>query len=215
MKKVTLSVLALTLAFSITACGNNEEQDPSTQEPTVTEAPATTEAPTEEPAVTEEPAATEEPTVTEEPATDASQDASTDAEGTETLGTTLMKEFQSIMAAEESPTAYAVAEKLIAHESIQFMGGAVEVEPGLLSGFDNYEVTGFEEGAMFAPMMGSIPFVGYIFKVAEDVDVDTFAADLITNANPRWQICVEAEETQTDTFENYVFFLMSPTTLEE
>ncbi len=207
MKKVTLSVLALTLALSITACGNNDEQDPSTQEPVVTEAPAATDAPTEEPAATEAP--------TEEPATEETAEPSTETENGETLGTTLLKEFQNIMAEEESPTAYAVAEKLIAHESILFMGGAVEVEPGLLSGFDNYEVTGFEEGAMFAPMMGSIPFVGYVFKVAEDVDVNTFAADLISNANPRWQICVEAEETQTDTFENYVFFLMSPTTLEE
>ena len=217
MKKLTLSVLALTLAFSITACGNNEEQDPSTQEPTVTEAPATTEAPTEAPseapAATEAP--TEEPAATEAPATEETAEPSTETENGETLGTTLLKEFQNIMAAEEAPTAYAVAEKLIAHESILFMGGAIEVEPGLLSGFDNYEVTGFEEGAMFAPMMGSIPFVGYVFKLAEDVDANAFAADLITNANPRWQICVEAEETQADTFENYVFFLMSPTTLEE
>ncbi len=213
MKKLLLSALALTLTISMVACGNAEE--PS--EGTPTEAPVTTEAPAE-PAVTEEPAATEAPEVTEAPVEGGEV---VDGETTggevsgETVGQTLLAEFNAIMAEDASLDAYSIAEKVIAHESIQFMGGAMEVEPGFLSGFDNYEVTGFDKGAMFGPMMGSIAFVGYIFELPADADVDAFMTSLKDNANPRWQICVEAEETTVEANGNKVFFLMSPVKFEQ
>lgn len=89
------------------------------------------------------------------------------------------------------------------------------VEPGLLSGFDNYEVTGFEEGATFGPMMGSIPFVGYVFKLPADADVDAFMTGLKDNANMRWQICVEAEELIAEADGSTVFFLMTKKNLNK
>ena len=94
------------------------------------------------------------------------------------------------------------------------MGGAIEIEPGFLSGFDNYEVTGFSKGAMFAPMMGTIPFVGYIFELEEGADVEAFKTSLKDNANLRWNICTEAEEMTVENEGNMVFFLMSPTEFE-
>lgn len=203
MKKLVLTVLALTLAFSVTACGNKEEP-----------APEATPAPTEAPVATEAPEATEVPEVTEAPeATDAPQEDTNQGEVSgESLGQTLLAEF---MAMDASTDAYTMAETLITNEKILFMGGAMEVEPGLLSGFDNYEVTGFDKGAMFGPMMGSIAFVGYIFELPEGADVDAFVTGLKDNANPRWQICVTADETIVEANGNKVFFLMSPLTLEQ
>ena len=202
MKKLLLSALALTLTISMVACGNAEE--PS--EGTPTEAPVVTEAPAE-PEVTEAPEVTAAPEATEAPAEGEVSNAS--------VGQTLLAEFNAIMAEDASLDAYSIAEKVIAHESIQFMGGAMEVEPGFLSGFDNYEVTGFDKGAMFGPMMGSIAFVGYIFELPADADVDAFMTSLKDNANPRWQICVEAEETIVEANGNKVFFLMSPVKFEQ
>ena len=58
---------------------------------------------------------------------------------------------------------------------IQFMGGTMPVEPGLLTGFGNTEITGFKEGVMFAPMIGTIPFVGYVFVLEDGVAASDFA----------------------------------------
>ena len=185
MKKLVLTVLALTLAFSMTACGSKEEPAPEAT-PAPTEAPVATDAPQE--------------------------DGNQGAVSGESLGQTLLGEFKAMDA---STDAYTMAETLIGHEMIQFMGGAMEIEPGLLSGFDNYEVTGFEKGAMFGPMMGSIAIVGYIFDLPEDADVDAFVTGLKDNANPRWQICVTADETIVEVSGDKVFFLMSPLTLEQ
>ena len=196
MKKLTALLLAVVMVFGLTACGSKEETTPeSTEAPTVTEAPAATDAPE----------ATEAPEAPEE-------DANQGAVSGDSLGQTLLGEFKAMDA---STDAYTMAETLIGHEMIQFMGGAMEVEPGLLSGFDNYEVTGFEKGAMFGPMMGSIAFVGYIFDLPEGADVDAFVTGLKDNANPRWQICVTADETIVETSGDKVFFLMSPLTLEQ
>lgn len=195
MKKLVLTVLALTLAFSVTACGSKEEPTPeSTEAPTATEAPVATDA----------------PEATDAPAE--SEDANQGAVSGDSLGQTLLGEFKAMDA---STDAYTMAETLIGHEMIQFMGGAMEVEPGLLSGFDNYEVTGFEKGAMFGPMMGSIAFVGYIFDLPEGADADAFVTGLKDNANPRWQICVTADETIVEVNGDKVFFLMSPISLEQ
>ena len=200
MKKLLLSALALTLAFSMTACGGNSEPDSTPESSIVESVPS-------EPITTEAPAETEAP-VEAEP----NQGEATG----ETVGSTLLGVFNEMMADEAAGhDALTLADKLITHESILFAGGAMEIEAGFLSGFDNYEVTGFEQGAMFAPMMGSIPFVGYIFTLPADADVDAFMSGLKDNANLRWQICVEAEEMICEANGNTVFFLMCPTTFEQ
>lgn len=202
MKKLLLSALALTLAFSMAACGKDTE-------PSATPEPSIQESVESEPISTETPA-TEAPVETEAPA-----ENETPVEG-ETVGSTLLGVFNQLMADETAGhDALTIADKLVTHESILFSGGAMEVEAGFLSGFDNYEVTGFEHGAMFAPMIGSIPFVGYVFTLPEDADVDAFMTGLKDNANLRWQICVEAEEMICEANGNTVFFLMCPTSFEE
>ncbi len=130
-----------------------------------------------------------------------------------TLGNKLLSLFNSKAASDMS--ALSIAEALISSPSITFGGGAMPVEEGLLSGFDNNEIKGFKSGAMFAPMIGSIPFVGYVFELENGADTASFISNLRKSANLRWNICVEAEEMITGSKGNKVFFVMCPKSLEE
>ena len=119
------------------------------------------------------------------------------------------------MAENADATAQELAEGILTNELLLFQGGAMPVEEGFLTGFDNVEVTGFEEGVMFAPMIGTIPFVGYVFDTADAESAEALVTVLTENANPRWNICTEAEETISGTVEDKVFFVMCPKSLEE
>ena len=129
-----------------------------------------------------------------------------------TVGQTLLADFEE-RAEKEDVTA--IAEGLLSNEIIQFMGGSMPIEPGYLTGFGEYEVTGFNEGAMFSPMIGTIPFVGYVFRLEEGTDADEFIANLKANADLRWNICTEAEEMVAGKKGDKVFFVMCPTAFEE
>ena len=129
----------------------------------------------------------------------------------ETVGAVLLGDFKE----DTEGTAQEIADRIIANEIIPFEGATMPVEPGFLTGFDNAEITGFERGVMFGPMMGTIPFVGYVFELAADADVDAFMQTLEDNANLRWNVCTEAEEMVVDSEGNKVFFLMAPKSFEE
>ena len=129
----------------------------------------------------------------------------------DTVGTSLLNDFK----ANPAGSAQEIADRVITNDVIQFPAVTMPVEPGLLAGFDNAEITGFEEGVMFSPMMGTIPFIGYVFTLADDADVEGFKQNLETNANLRWNICTEAEEMHTAVVGNKVFFVMCPKTMEE
>ena len=134
-------------------------------------------------------------------------------EESKTVGNTLLAAFKS--SAKDSASALSIAEKLISNEIIAFAGGAMPVEEGFLSGFDNTEIKGFKEGAMFAPMIGTIPFVGYVFTLAEGTSASDFIATLKGAANLRWNICTSAEEMVTGSVGNKVFFVMCPKSFED
>ena len=134
-----------------------------------------------------------------------------EAKKPETVGEILLDDFKK----DASGSAQEIAERIVGNKIIQFMGGATPVEPGLLSGFDNTEIKGFKNGVMFAPMIGSIAFVGYVFELENASDVSAFISTLESNANKRWNICVEAEEMVTGSVGNKVFFVMCPKSLEE
>ena len=131
-----------------------------------------------------------------------------------TFGYTFWVSFEDIMIEGVNTTAAEIANALCMAELAPFMLGSMEVAPGLLSGFDNYEVTGFSSGAVFMPMIGSIPFVGYIFEVEEGTDKLNFVNELTANCNPAWNVCVEADETLVGYYNNFVFFLMCPISIE-
>lgn len=78
------------------------------------------------------------------------------------------------------------------------------VEEGYLSGY-TVDITGFEEGVRIAPMVGSIPFVAYVFKTN---DAFTLISSLSENYDLRWNICTEAEEFKIAGANGYVFAIM-------
>ena len=143
--------------------------------------------------------------------TDTNVDTENNEVAGETWGQTLLGVFNDTLAANPAATAEELATAVITHESILFMGGAMPMEAGAewIPGF-NEAPTGWKECVNFGPMMGSIAFVGYIFTLEDGADVDAFKATLEANANPRWQICVMADETIVENVGNTVFFLMCP-----
>ena len=128
------------------------------------------------------------------------------------VGNVLLADF---MNKASSMDALSLAEALITNPVIPFMGGAMAVEPGYLTGFDNNEIKGFKEGAMFSPMIGTTPFVGYVFTLESASDASAFVNNLKSSANLRWNICTEADEMVSGISGNKVFFVMSPLAFEE
>lgn len=127
------------------------------------------------------------------------------------LGKTLAAVF---LACDDAASCQTIAEDILAQEAILFAGQTSPVTPGLLTGFGNEEITGFSDGVMFAPVIGSIPFVGYVFQLSSEAETADFVHLLQENANPRWNVCTEAEETVIQEKGDKVFFLMCPTSLE-
>ena len=226
MRKTLIYILTAAMALSITACGNKETetQAPETTVAVETEAEETTaeetgeetEESTEEVTAesTEEESSEAETDAVVEPETEESKEAADNASG-DSVAYTLLADFQAQIQANGNVSAQEIADTLLTNSVIQFMGGSVPVEQGLLSGFGNAEITGFEEGVMFAPMIGSIPFVGYVFDLADGTDAAAFVKTLESNADLRWNICVEADEMVSGVSGDKVFFVMSPLSFEE
>lgn len=105
-----------------------------------------------------------------------------------------------------------IADQLSVAEYLPFMGAAMEVEEGYLNGFTT-EITGFKSGAMFAPMIGAIPFIGYVFEV--EGDSAAFIETLKASADLRWNVCTSADEMQALAAGKYVCFVMAPASFEE
>ena len=211
MKRFLVAMLSVAIAANLVACGcgttNNNNEDVQTEQDADMNQPAAApeDTPAEMPTPSVDAENTEEGT-TEESGNDISGD---------TVGTALAQEFHALKAENAEITAQEMADAILANPMIQFGGASMEVEEGLLTGFGNAEIKGFTDGVMFAPMIGSIPFVGYVFTLEEGADVDAFLQTLKDNADPRWNICTEAEEMVSGTVEDKVFFVMCPKKLEE
>ena len=189
MRKLLAVVLSLTMIVSMAACGKkDEEKNPAGENNTVTSTPA--------------PEADNKDTGVITPDFAAG-----------TAGETFWNSFLETMKANPETAPIDMANQLISNPLVQFMGGAAEVEPGYLAGFAE-DITGFEKGAQYGPMMGSIAFVGYIFELADGADVNAFIETLKSKANPRWNICVMADYTQVGAYENTVYFLMYPADMD-
>ena len=129
----------------------------------------------------------------------------------ETVGEHLLQDFKD----NPSGAPEDIVERITMNGVLTVDLATMPVEPGFLTGFDNAEITGFKEGVMFAPMIGTIPLVGYVFELEDGADVDGFVQTLEDNANLRWNICTEAEEMIVEAEGSTVFFLMSPKSFEE
>ena len=215
MKRLLAILLTLMLTLSLVACGNKTDSDmpenlvaeEEIEETSGTELEEKEEKEDKKEEKKEEEKKEEDKKPEEKPA-----EKPEEAPQNTTLGKTLLADFKA--KASSGMGALSIAEALLANPAILFSGGAVEVEPGLLSGFDNTEITGFKSGAVFMPMIGSIPFIGYVFELDNAADASAFIAKLESAANPRWNICVTADETVTGSYGNKVFFVMCPTSLE-
>ena len=137
---------------------------------------------------------------------------SSETEQPATVGAALFADFKA--QAEDAESVTALAQALADNGTLPFSGVVTEVEPGLLAGFGNAEITGFKKGATFAPMVGTIPFIGYVFELEEGTAPEKFIKTLEANADLRWNICAEAEEMVTGSEGNKVFFVMCPKQFE-
>ncbi len=226
LKRIIASVLVVAVLMSLAACGKkneenivekeqvedvlnqevenqedegieeDNEENSSTLKPTKKPTEAPTQKPTEAPTQKPTEAPTQKPV--EEP---------------KTVGEKLLVTFNQ--KAGSLSSSEAIANEILSNPVLGFQGATMPVEPGLLSGFDNAEIKGFKEATMFLPMIGSIPFIGYVFILEDGTDASGFIANLKANANLRWNICTEAEEMVTGRSGNKVFFVMCPKSFEE
>lgn len=195
MRKFLAVALSVAMVFSMAACGKKDD--------------------------TKNPGESENITATVAPTAPAEDESGDKAEGgviipefaAGTAGEKLWNEFHETMKANPETAPIDMANKLVTNPVIQFMAGGMEVEPGFLAGFSE-EISGFEKGAQYGPMMGSIAFAGYIFELADGADVNAFIENLKTKADPRWNICVTADYTQVGAYENTVYFLMYPAEMD-
>ena len=125
-----------------------------------------------------------------------------------TMGDTMLAIFR----ANRDKSIDDIANACISDKSIQFFSMTAPMEEGFFPEFDG-DVKGFSKCVKFGPAMGSIAFSGLVFEVSGDANA--FANDLKSRANPRWNICVEAEQTICEVYGNKVFFLMCPKSLGE
>ena len=134
-----------------------------------------------------------------------------------TTGAKLWAEFQQAVTQNNSATPKEIATTLVESMADTFFGEATQLEKDaeFFTGFDNYRITGYRDGAVYMPMMGSIAFVGYVFEVEDGTDPAAFLKSLTDNCNTRWNICVEADQVVAGAIGNRVFFLMCPKTMGE
>ena len=194
MKKFLALILVSVMLFAVVSCGGtNDAKDTDTTLDTTLDTTVDTAEGTDTEATTD------------------TESAEGGEVAGETWGQTLLGVFNDAIAANPAATAEELANAVITHESILFMGGSMPMEAGAewMPGF-TAAPTGWKECVNFGPMMGSIAFVGYVFTLEDGADVDAFKATLSETADPRWQICVTADETIVENVGNTVFFLMCP-----
>ena len=219
-KKLIALLLVLIMVAGLIACGKNnveETTNPIENEEKVENAADDVEKQEEEPKEeTEDKKEETKPNESKPSAPEKEPETTPESKPEDTaatVGQKLLADFKSKAASASG--AVALAESILAHPIISFSGAAMAVEPGLLSGFGNTEITGFKDGAMFGPVIGSIPFVGYVFVLEDGADASAFVSTLKSSADLRWNICVEADEMVAGSSGNKVFFVMCPKTFEE
>lgn len=128
----------------------------------------------------------------------------------ETVAIILGKQFEKEIKKEKDIEK--VAKKIAENKILQISVDVSQIKKGdYISGFQK-EVKDFKKAYAIRPMIGTIPFVAYIFEVEK---ADEFAEKLKSNADLRWNICTEADEMHAVVSGDYVFFIMSPKNFEQ
>ena len=174
---------------------SNEDTAPNKGETDKTDKPAQTDKP-------DKPNKPDKPTKPSKPDETDKDDTSAD---TGDFASSLYQIFEIEM--EKTDDIEQVAAKIV--ESGKFgevMMGSMPVEEGYLAGFE-VEIKGFKKGVTFGPMIGTIPFVGYIFETDTP---DELVATLEKEHKLNWNICTSADRMFVRQKGNYVFFVMTP-----
>ncbi len=201
MKKFIALMMSLVLVCALVACGKKTEDNNQGADQTVSTAP--------EQGGETAPQTTPEATP-EAPAASAMESLPADA----TIAQTVIADFTDKMNSKEFANIEDLANAMMEGEYIPFGPMVMPVVPGYLNGF-SAEINGFNEGVNFGPMIGSIPFVGYILTTGSAAEADTLVATLKDAADLRWNICTSADEMLYTVIDNNVCFVMGPTAIEE
>lgn len=127
-----------------------------------------------------------------------------------TVATALVSQFEEEIKKEQDLEK--VAQKLAKNSAIKISTDVTVLgKEEYLSGFST-EIKGFDKAVAIKPIIGSIPFIAYLFEVE---NADEFENTLKDNADLRWNICTEADELETSKVNNYVFFVMAPKNFDE
>ena len=175
-----------------------------TDKPGNNDKPSQTDKP-DKPAQTDKPNKTDKPEKPTKPSKPDETDKDDAAADTGDFASSLYQIFETEI--EKTDDIEQVAAKIV--ESGKFgevMMGTMPVEEGYLAGFE-VEIKGFNKGVTFGPMIGTIPFVGYIFGTDTP---DELVATLEKEHKLNWNICTSADRMFVRQKGNYVFFVMSP-----
>ena len=186
--------------------GSDSDTDtaPNKGETDKTDKPAQTDKPNK-PAQTDKPDKPNKPDKPTKPSKPDETDKDDTSADTGDFASSLYQIFEIEM--EKTDDIEQVAAKIV--ESGKFgevMMGSMPVEEGYLAGFE-VEIKGFKKGVTFGPMIGTIPFVGYIF---ESDTPDELVATLEKEHKLNWNICTTADRMFVQKKGNFVFFVMSP-----
>ncbi len=187
MKKTLLAIIFAILVISLVSCGAKKDDGKGTDD-----------------AINDIESGTGTDVIA--PDTDASTetDAGTDSE--ELLSDSVVNAF--FEKAKDGMTAEEIANEMVKDGETE--GYVVDVmgDDSYFMGFGNAEITGYTEAARFSPMIGTIPFMAYIFILDEGADSAAFMQMLLDNCNPRWNICTEADTVKAEQSGNAILFLM-------
>ena len=186
--------------------GSDSDTDtaPNKGETDKTDKPAQTDKPNK-PAQTDKPDKPNKPDKPTKPSKPDETDKDDTSADTGDFASSLYQIFEIEM--EKTDDIEQVAAKIV--ESGKFgevMMGSMPVEEGYLAGFE-VEIKGFKKGVTFGPMIGTIPFVGYIFETDTP---DELVATLEKEHKLNWNICTSADRMFVRQKGNYVFFVMTP-----
>ena len=179
----------------------NKGEADKTDKPTKPDKPSQTDKP-DKPVQTDKPNKTDKPTKPSKPDETDKDDAASD---TGDFASSLYQIFETEI--EKTDDIEQVAAKIVETGNFgEVMMGTMPVEEGYLAGFE-VEIKGFKKGVTFGPMIGTIPFVGYIFETDTP---DELVTTLEKEHKLNWNICTSADRMFVRKKGNYVFFVMSP-----
>lgn len=196
MKKILAMILATAMILTLAACGKTPAENPNnTTAPTTSTTAPTVKVPTKE-----------------ELAANASVEA---------IAKALLNKYVEFAGIRTQFDEYIAGlgendEKMTFDEflSYQVICAAVEKNPEYLTGF-NAVPAGFSEAYYYQPAMMGQAFIGYIFRVADGTNVETFKASLKENCFPRWNWCTEANTIVCESYGNLVYFTMMVVATED